>query len=357
MKQSKTLDFSGTTIFCGIDAHKKNWRINIQDSEFELEDFSQDPDTDTLYKHLVRKYPGANYKVCYEAGFSGFSAQRRLSRLGVNCLVVNAADVATNDKEKRQKNDKIDARKLCEHLQSKKVKSIYIPEQHWEHSRSLVRMRGRIVSNQTRCKNRIWHLLHFSGLSLPQGYEAGQYWSRNFISQLEALDCQSEMLKTALQLYIRDFRQTRSLLVETTRSIRQLRRSDLYKNDLELLRSIPGIGEINGAIILFELQDVARFKRFDHLCSYAGLVPDTGDSGDTKVSKGITVRSNYNLRVALVESSWVVIRKDPAMLMKYKEYCTRMDKNKAIIRVAKHLLSRINYVLKNKKQYVSGVVA
>jgi transposase len=275
----------------------------------------------------------------------------------VNCLVVNAADVATNDKEKRQKNDKIDARKLCEHLQSKKVKSIYIPEQHWEHSRSLVRMRGRIVSNQTRCKNRIWHLLHFSGLSLPQGYEAGQYWSKNFISKLEAMDCQSEMLKTTLQLYIRDFLQTRALLVEITRSIRKLCRSELFKKDLDLLRSIPGIGEINGAIILFELQDITRFKRFDNLCSYVGLVPDTSDSGDTKVSKGITVRSNYDLRVALVESSWVVIRKDPAMLMKYKEYCKRMDKNKAIIRVAKHLLSRINYVLKNRKEYVSGVVA
>jgi transposase len=357
MKQSKTLDFSGTTIFCGIDVHKKNWRINIQDSEFELEDFSQDPDPNIIYKHLVRKYPGANYKVCYEAGFSGFSTQRWLSQHGVNCLVVNAADVATNDKEKRQKNDKIDARKLCEHLQTKKVKSVYIPEQHWEHGRSLMRMRERIVSNQTRCKNRIWHLLHFSGLSLPQGYEAGQYWSRNFISQLEALDCQTEMLKTTLQLYIKDFRQTRALLVETTRNIRKLCRDELYKNDLALLRSIAGIGEINGAIILFELQDVARFKRFDHLCSYAGLVPDTSDSGDKKISKGITVRSNSNLRVALVESSWVVIRKDPAMLMKYKEYCKRMDKNKAIIRIAKHLLSRINYVLKNKKEYVSGVVA
>jgi hypothetical protein len=34
----------------------------------------------------------------------------------------------TNDKERRQKNDKVDACKLCEHLQSRKVKSIYIPE-------------------------------------------------------------------------------------------------------------------------------------------------------------------------------------------------------------------------------------
>ena len=181
MVQSKTLDFNGTTIFCGIDVHKKNWRINIQDSEFELEDFSQDPDPTILYKHLVRKYPGAKYKVCYEAGFSGFGAQRWLAQQGVDCWVMNAADVATNNKERRQKNDKIDARKLCEHLQTKKAKSIYIPEIHWEHGRTLVRLRERIVSNQTRCKNRIWQLLHFSGMTLPEGYEAGQYWSKNLL--------------------------------------------------------------------------------------------------------------------------------------------------------------------------------
>jgi transposase len=86
-------------------------------------------------------------------------------------------------------------------------------------------------------------------------------------------------------------------------------------------------------------------------------VPNTSDSGETKRTQGITNRSNYYLRTALVESSWSVIRKDPALLMKYKIYQRKMEKNKAIIRVAKHLLSRINYVLKNKKEYVIGVVA
>ena len=356
MTQVKKLDFSGTTIYCGIDVHKKNWRINIQESEFELEDFSQNADAVLLHKHLNRKYPGANFKVCYEAGFSGFSAQRYLSSNGIDCLVINAADVATTDKEERRKNDKIDARKLCEHLQSRKVKRIYIPQLHWEHGRSLVRARARIVSNQTRCKNRIWQLLHFSGLALPKNYEAGRYWSRNFIEELKALQCGSQALKTTLQLYIKDYEQTRALLLEATRAVRKLCRQSEYERLIMLLRSIPAIGEVNAAIILFELQDVKRFKHLDQLCSYAGLVPDTSDSGDNKVSKGITNRTNHFLRVALVESSWSVIRKDPALLMKYKEYCKRMNKNKAIIRTAKHLLSRINYVLKNEKEYVTGVV-
>ena len=39
MVQNKQLDFSGTTIYCGVDMHKKNWRVNVQDNKFELEDF------------------------------------------------------------------------------------------------------------------------------------------------------------------------------------------------------------------------------------------------------------------------------------------------------------------------------
>jgi len=87
-----------------------------------------------------------------------------------------------------------------------------------------------------------------------------------------------------------------------------------------------------------------------------GLIPDIAESGDNKVVKGITNRANHFLRAALVESSWAVIRKDPALLMKYKEYSKRMNKNKAIIRIAKHLLSRIMFVLKNEQEYVTGVV-
>ncbi len=30
MTQFKQLDFTGFTIFCGVDVHKRNWRVNIQ---------------------------------------------------------------------------------------------------------------------------------------------------------------------------------------------------------------------------------------------------------------------------------------------------------------------------------------
>ncbi len=354
----KQMDFTGVEMCCGLDVHLKNWRVNIQDKEFELEDFTQNADAVLLHKHLSRKYPGASFKIGYEAGFCGFGTQRILEGFGYKCVVLNAADIPSGDKDRKQKNDKGDARKLCAYLQNRKMKNIYVPAEHWGHARTLVRTRGRIVSDQTRCKNRIWQMLYFSGLPVPQGHEEGQYWSRRFVSSLQQTDCGgSPHLRQALALHIKEYLQTRHLLLEATRAIRGLCREDAYKEDIRLLRTIPGIGEINAAVILFELQDISRFKRFDHLCSYVGLVPDTSDSGDKKRDKGITSRHNHYLRTALVESCWNVVRKDAALLLKYKGYCKKMDKNRAIIRIAKHLLARIQYVLKNQKDYVIGVLA
>lgn len=359
MTKVNQMDFTGTTIFCGLDVHKASWRVNIRDVEMELKDFTQPPDASLLHSHLTKNYPGASYKVGYEAGFCGFGIQRQLSHLGIECVLLNAADIPKGDKDRRQKNDKRDARSISQFLSTKKdVKSLYVPSPAWEHARTLVRNRQQQISDSTRCKCRIWQFLYFSSLPIPDKAETGQYWSRKFIKQLEDMDCGgSAELKAALQIKLQDHLHKRQLLLQSTRAIRSMYRQPAYWPLITLMLSIPGIGEINAAIILFELQDIFRFKTFDNLCSYVGLIPDTDDSGETKRNKGLTHRSNNFLREALIESSWVLVKKDPAMLMKYKEYCKRMHKNKAIIKITRHLLSRINYVLRKQTAYVSGLLA
>jgi transposase len=80
MLQVKQLDFTGQKIFCGIDVHKKSWKVCIRSEHMELKTFSQGPSATELVKHLRRNYPLADYKVVYEAGFCGFSAQREFSK-------------------------------------------------------------------------------------------------------------------------------------------------------------------------------------------------------------------------------------------------------------------------------------
>ena len=65
MTKVNQLDFTGTTIYCGLDVHKISWRVNLRDTELELKDFTQPADASLLHKHLTKNYPGANYKAVF----------------------------------------------------------------------------------------------------------------------------------------------------------------------------------------------------------------------------------------------------------------------------------------------------
>src|SRR5512135_709001 len=108
--------------------------------------------------------------------------------------------------------------------------------------------------------------------------------------------------------------------------------------------------------LLTELHEINRFKNLDKLCSYVGLIPDTDSSGETERDTGITKRRNAHLRGILIESSWIAVRKDPALMMSFNTLCRKMPKTNAIVRIARKLLARIRYVLRNQEIYVPAVV-
>ena len=125
--KSTNVNFSGQTIYVGIDVHKKSWKVTLRSNQHHLKTFSQNPDADLLFNHLNNKYRGATYKAVYEAGFSGFEACRRLIALGVDCKVVHPLDIPRSNKDKVMKTDTVDSRKLCGLLFDKDQQYIHIP--------------------------------------------------------------------------------------------------------------------------------------------------------------------------------------------------------------------------------------
>jgi hypothetical protein len=57
-----------------------------------------------------------------------------------------------------------------------------------------------------------------------------------------------------------------------------------------------------------------------------------------------------------VEAAWIAARKDPALLMAFEQLGKRMRKTRAIVKIARKLLNRVRYVLKNQRPYRLGVV-
>ncbi len=86
-------------------------------------------------------------------------------------------------------------------------------------------------------------------------------------------------------------------------------------------------------VLLTELGDIKRFKRFDELCSYCGLSPNCHSSGEGEHVGGISRRGNSFVKLVLIECAWVAVRKDPALLAYYKDQLKVMKGTKAIIKV------------------------
>lgn len=355
MTQVKTLDFTGQSFFCGIDVHKKSWSVCIRDAERELQSFSQDADPDVLAARLKKYYPKASVSLVYEAGFSGYWAQQRLDGQGFNCKVVHAADVPQSDRDRRYKTDAVDCRKLALELSKGSLNFIHIPSQATIENRSLVRTREQLVKDQTRYKNRITSFLDFMGVRIPEGYKNTSHFSKRFINWLNEIDLAGNS-KAALNIKIEMLQAVRAHLLKINQQLRTLAQSEEYSHSIMLLMSIPGIGSQSALIILTELEDISRFKNFDHLSSYVGFKPDIYSSGENTAVKNITRHCNHTLRETLVECSWMAIGKDPALTQAYYEYKRRMHYNKAILRIAKKLLNRIRYVLTNKQPYQIGIV-
>jgi transposase len=353
----KELSFKGVDIYIGLDVHFKNWIVSIMVGGMLQKTFSQNPCAEELSKYVNQKYPGGNYHSVYEAGFCGYSVHRALEKNGIKNIIVNPADIPTTDKDKRQKEDMRDSRKLARSLSNNDLEGIYIMSISGEELRSLVRYRKTIVKEIVRSKNRVKAVLKQQGIQIPKSLDsASKYWSSLFTKWLKEIKMETAQGDLVLQDLIEMAEYQRKKLLKLNREFRRLAKDSPYSKLISLLRSIPGIGLIVSFTLLSELETIKRFSTLDKLCSYVGLIPTTHSSGENDRVGKITRRSNKPLRSVIVESAWVAIRNDPSLILKYNELKKRMPANKAIIRIAKKLLNRIRYVLKNEQEYVKSIV-
>ena len=350
-----TTSFDGHHIYAGLDIGKSSWKVCILTEHVEHKTFTQPPSVGVLVQYLKRNFPGATYHCVYEAGCFGFWIHDQLVREGIECLVVNPADVPSTNKDTTHKNDRIDARKLARSLRSGDLKSIYVPSRTACEDRSLIRSRHLLVIKQTRCKNQIKALLRFYGIEIPE--DLNDYnWTRRFITWLQDISFESDSGNQSLRIFIKELLYLRECILEMTKTVRNLAHEQCFWINVRNLITIPGISILTAMTFLTELVELDRFKTLDQLASYVGLVPGEHSSGEREIITGITRRQNAALRSALIESAWIAARKDPALLLAFNNLAKRMPKNQAIIRIARKLLNRIRYVLKNQQPYSIAVV-
>jgi transposase len=342
--------FENQDFWIGLDVAKHSWKVTIRSLGLELKTMVTPPDPQVLHDYLVRNYPGGRYHTVYEAGFSGFWAHRELQRLGIDNRVVHPADVPTSDKERRQKDDVRDSRKLATGLAAGELKGIYIPTPELEELRSLCRLRERSSSHLRRLKARIKGLLMYYGLQLTED-AAYRHWSGVFLARLAKLCEPPGPRADCLALSLEALREEGRRQAEILRRLRGYCRHGDAARIIRLLRTIPGIGPTTAFVIYTELQDIARFQNLDRLYALVGLIPSTASTGDRHHATGITPRRHRRLRPVLIEAAWVAVKRDPVLLRDFARLAGRMKKPAAIVRIARKLTARVAYVWRTGTPY------
>jgi transposase len=346
-QQYTSAQFIGQDIHVGIDVARKQWKVAVLLGQNFHKRLSVPPEPGSLVQYL---------HTVYEAGYFGFWIHEALVKHGVDSMVVNPADVPTCDKERRTKNDRVDAFKLARSLSNGELRRIYVPDRRSLEDRTLVRMRSSFVRKQTRCKCQIKALLRFYNIEHPDDL-SDRYWSASYIRWLEQLALTQESGTISLRMLLKELAALRETIATITKQIRTLSKCEAYREPVMLLSQIPGISQMTAMTFLVEIVSLDRFKNLDRLASYVGLVPGEHSTGETEQDTGLTPRRNPALRYMLIESAWIAQREDPALLQAFTEYTKRMPKNVAIVHIARKLLSRMRFVLKNKQQYVPGVIS
>ncbi len=357
MNITQIISFANTHFFIGIDAHLKNWKVTVRMGGIELKTFSMNPSPLELLAYLKQHYPDGIYHIVYEAGFCGFWALRIFRKHNIDCIVVNPADVPTTNKEKVNKSDPIDSRKLARHLEHKDLHGIYIPDTFHEELRALMRLRYRIIQSQTRIKNRIKGLLYCQGILIPLQFSGSARWSHTFILWLQQLHLTTSAGNFTLQNLILQLKEIRQHNKNVLQQLRKEARHPDIAPIMQVLQGIPGIAFITAMYLYTEIMDMNRFANDNHLVSFVGLVPSIQTSDETVFSNGISFRQNSFLRSMLIEAAWTAVREDPAMTLKFKELLKRMKSQDAIIRIAKKLVKRVRHVWLKQEEYVYALVA
>jgi transposase len=347
MRTAERVPIIGKRICVGIDVHKESWQVTVRTEGEEIFN-GRIPGQYQALKRLLERYQGCQMKVAYEAGPFGFWLSDKLSEDNIDTMVVPPSLIPI-ESGNRVKTDKRDSRKLARLLESNMLKQVYVLTPEEREHRDLLRTRRQIVDHRKDVARQIKSKLLFYGIVSP--FSATPYWSLKYIEWLRALSFATDYLKESFYILIDLYEYLTRQIARINRKVARLCRDKKYLDRIKLLCTAPGIGRLTAIEILVELQDISRFKSAEELASFIGLTPSEYSTGEKTRQGRITRCGNTRVRTYLVESTWILITKDPALRAKYLKLKSTRGGKRATIAIARKFILIIRRMLLDNVPY------
>lgn len=274
-----------------------------------------------------------------EATTNAWDFYDQVSPLVGRAVVANAGKIASLVKT-RVKTDRVDVLKLARLLAAGMIPEVWVPPLEVRELRALVSHRQQLIKNRTMLKNHLQSILHRHQIVPPEGdlFSARhqEWWKTLKVSPTERLHIQHDLITLAT---------LEPQIAEVEAELHRLSTTEPWEPSTTYLLQLPGFGVILTMTVLAAIGDILRFESAKQLVGYAGLGASVHASGETYRTGHITKTGRRDLRWALVEAAWVAVETHPHWKGEFEHLTRRMDKNKAIVAIARKLLVVVWHVL------------
>lgn len=325
--------------FAGLDVHKDSVQVCVIDGKGKVVNEERYPTTPVGLNALLLAVMGCNCVM--EASTAAYRIYDYLKERKVEVRVGHPKRIKAISSTKI-KTDKVDAEILAKLERADLIPESHIPDKDVRSKRDLIKHHVQLRTQMTRINNKLKALL------LRHDIKIGcDLFTKRAGKLIEATDM-PEHVKLMLSHGRKEYALFKEEFKEVDKRITELAKKNA---DAVLLQSIPGVGWFSALVIATQIDGIERFPTVDHLISYAGLCPSVKQSGE-KTCRGGTGRDNNKLlRWILVQDSWVAVRHSKRFKKLYGKLSRRKGKQKAIVGVAKRLLSVIYSMLRNRTSF------
>jgi len=281
---------------------------------------------------------------------------------------------------KGKKTDKRDAKWIADIFKHDMLNGSFIPPAVVRQLRDLVRYHAKLTSYMTGEKNRAQNCLTVSNIKLDDVFsdvfgKAASAITERLLENSEPFDIRPYLTKgikaspEEIQAAVDGVMCAEQ--AEKLRVIRSHMKSlELCKANLEsailtiaenflpqinLVLTVPGISTFSAIAIIGEIGvDMSVFKTSRHLCSWAGLTPQNDNSAG-KIKTTRISRAGVYIKPLLVQCANAAIKsnKNSEIKNRYNAIKKRRGHKKAIIAIARMLLTAIYNILKKNEPYNS----
>ena len=296
-------------------------------------------------------------KAVYESGVTGFDLARKLSLLGIDCIVCASSKLQRPPADARRKNDESDSIFLARLLATNNVVEVFIPDEETEAAHDLVRAHSDIAKDLTRARQRLNMLLIRHGYIWNEKRSDGtpkSAWTRDHWSWIRDIEFSCEADMDTYALYISEVRHLEQHKKQLGNFIRREAAKDRWRLRVESLCCLKGIETITAFALVVEAGLFSRFDSAGAYASWLGLVPSEHSSGQ-HISKGsITKCGNSLCRRLLVEASWHYARASDKRKAAPSPEVPLCIENRAARAIKRLVKQRRNLASKGKRPVVAN---